>query len=199
MQQPFNVHVATAGFYRIHQKTETRFVYDPIMTRRFWLMKSEPDEYSIKDLERDGQTHWDGVRNHEAKNFMRDKMKKGDRVLFYHSNTNPPGVVGVAEVVREGYPDFTAWDPDDPHYDPRSTKKEPVWYMVDVAFVERFDEIVALDEIKFDPSLEGMYVRKRGMRLSVQPVERGHFERIVQMGQMRTKKSTKKTTKKRRS
>jgi predicted RNA-binding protein with PUA-like domain len=151
------------------------------MPRRYWLLKSEPDVYSIEDLERDGTTHWDGVRNHQAKNFMRDEMQIGDRVLFYHSNAKPPGVAGVAEVVREGYPDFTAFDKEDPHYDPKSKKDSPTWFMVDVGFVERFPQVLPLDTLKAVPALEGMLVRRRGMRLSVQPVERKHFDKVVRM------------------
>jgi predicted RNA-binding protein with PUA-like domain len=151
------------------------------MPRRYWLLKSEPDVYSIEDLERDGTTHWDGVRNHQAKNFMRDEMQIGDRVLFYHSNAKPPGVAGVAEVVRERYPDFTAFDKEDPHYDPKSKKDSPTWFMVDVGFVERFPQVLPLDTLKAVPALEGMLVRRRGMRLSVQPVERKHFDKVVRM------------------
>lgn len=97
----------------------------------YWLVKSEPSVYSIDDLQRDGRTHWDGVRNYQARNIMRDKMKKGDLVLFYHSNANPPGVVGMAKVVRTGYPDHTARDPQSNYYDPKATEEDPRWYMVD--------------------------------------------------------------------
>jgi len=116
--------------------------------RQYWLMKSEPDVYSIDDLESDGETMWDGVRNYQARNFMRDDMEVGDRVLFYHSNASPPGVVGVAEVSRAGYPDHTARDPDSNYYDEKATEDDPRWFMVDVEFVEAFDEVVSLEEIK---------------------------------------------------
>ncbi len=131
----------------------------------FWLMKSEPGVYSIDDLKKDGKTCWDGVRNFQARNFMRDKMKRGDLVLFYHSNAEPPGVAGVARVCREGYPE-----------------KNPLWSMVDVEFVEKFPHFVPLEEIKAHPKLKGMLVVKRGMRLSVQPVDKKHFEIIRKLG-----------------
>ncbi len=144
-------------------------------------MKSEPDVFSIDDLEAAGSTHWDGVRNYQARNFMRDDMKVGDRVLFYHSNATPPGVAGVAEVCREGYPDFTAWDPKDKHFDPKTDPEAPRWMMVDVAFVERFPELVPLQALKDDPALADMLVVQRGQRLSVQPVEKEHFEEVLRL------------------
>jgi len=149
---------------------------------QYWLMKSEPHVYSIDDLESDGKTHWDGVRNYQARNFMRDQMKVGDLVLYYHSNCKAIGVVGVARVCRESYPDFTAWDPSDSHFDPKSPEDKPRWFMVDVEFVEKFGDTVSLKKLKETPDLEGMYVTRRGMRLSVQPVEEAHFERVVGMG-----------------
>jgi predicted RNA-binding protein with PUA-like domain len=149
---------------------------------RFWLMKSEPSVFSIDDLARVGSTHWDGVRNYQARNMMRDDMEVGDRVLFYHSNADEVGVAGLAEVSRPAYPDFTAWDPNDPHYDPKSPEDAPRWFMVDVAFVEKFDRVVSLAELKANESLDGMYVTRKGMRLSVQPVEPEHFEIVVALG-----------------
>ena len=151
------------------------------MARRYWLMKSEPDAYSIDDLERDGQTYWDGVRNYQARNFMRDDMCVGDGVLYYHSNCKPPGVVGLARIVREGYPDHTAFDPGDKHYDPKSDPSNPRWFMVDIEFVAGFDEIVPLEALKAEPGLEEMVVTKRS-RLSVQPVTAGEFEVVRKMG-----------------
>jgi predicted RNA-binding protein with PUA-like domain len=148
--------------------------------RRYWLMKSEPGVYSIDDLEADGSTHWDGVRNYQARNFMRDDMKKGDRVLFYHSNASPPGVAGVAEVVREGYADHTARDPDSHYYDEKATEDDPRWYMVDIGFVRKLPRLIPLEELKDDPALESMVVTGRS-RLSVQPVEREHFEHVLGM------------------
>ncbi len=150
--------------------------------RQYWLMKSEPDVYSIDDLEADGRTHWDGVRNYQARNFMRDDMEEGDRVLYYHSNTNPPGVVGVAEVVKEGYPDHTARDPDSDYYDEKATEDDPRWYMVDIAFVRKLPRTVPLSEIKDEPALEDMVLVNRS-RLSVQPVEEDEFERVLAMAE----------------
>jgi predicted RNA-binding protein with PUA-like domain len=143
-------------------------------------MKSEPDAYSIKDLEQDGQTFWDGVRNYQARNFLRDQIKVGDEVLFYHSNATPPGVVGLARVVREGYPDHTAFEPDDPHYDPKSDPTNPRWFMVDVEFVEAFDELIPLSALKEAEGLEEMVLNKRS-RLSVQPVTPHEFRVVVSM------------------
>jgi len=147
--------------------------------KQYWLMKSEPDVYSIDDLARDGRTCWDGVRNYQARNFMRDRMRVGDAVLFYHSNAKPPGVAGLARVCREAYPDHSAFDVNDPHYDPKSDPDKPRWFMVDLEFVERFDELLPLDELKSDPKLEGMLVIQKGQRLSVQPVEPAHFKHVV--------------------
>lgn len=149
---------------------------------RYWLMKSEPDVYSIDDLARDGSTGWDGVRNYQARNFMRDEMKVGDLVLFYHSNADPPGIAGVARVCREAHPDPTQFDPSSKYHDPKSDPDDPRWLMVDVEFVEKFPHLVSLAELKANPKLEGMYVTRRGMRLSVQPVEPAHFEEVVRMG-----------------
>ncbi|MCH2372834.1 MAG: EVE domain-containing protein [Planctomycetes bacterium] len=145
-------------------------------------MKSEPNVYSIDDLKKEKRACWDGVRNYQARNFMRDEMKIGDLVLYYHSNAKPPGVVGIAEVCREGYPDHTALDPKDPHYDPKSSKDNPTWMMVDLKFVEKFAEMVTLDKLKATASLEGMLVTRRGQRLSVQPVESKHFKVVRKLG-----------------
>jgi predicted RNA-binding protein with PUA-like domain len=154
-----------------------------------WLVKSEPDVYSIDDLKRDRRTCWDGVRNYQARNFMRDKMRVGDLVLFYHSGAEPPdvtGIAGVAKVVQAGYADATALDPRHPHHDPKSTPDEPIWCMVDVAFVEKFDTPVALATLKATPALKGMLVLQRGQRLSVMPVEREHFEIVRNLGRGKT-------------
>ena len=149
--------------------------------KRYWLMKSEPDVYSIDDLARDGTTSWSGVRNYQARNFMRDDMKIGDLVLFYHSNAEPPGVAGIAKVVRTAHPDLTALDPRSPYHDLKATPENPIWQMVDVGFVAAFKRIVSLDELRADPALAGMLVIKRGMRLSVQPVDLAHFKRVESM------------------
>lgn len=149
---------------------------------RYWLIKSEPESYSIDDLSRDKKTCWSGVRNYQARNFMRDQMQVGDLLLFYHSSAEPAGVAGVAQVCKAAYPDFTAFDPKDDHYDPRSTKENPAWMMVDVKFVEKFPRLVSLSEIRKNPQLGTMLLLKRGQRLSVQPVEKRHFEIIQKMG-----------------
>lgn len=150
--------------------------------RRYWLMKSEPGTYSIEDLEADGETTWDGVRNYQARNFMRDDMKEGDGVLYYHSNASPPGVVGVAEVSREGYPDPTARDPDSGYYDEKATEADPRWFMVDIRFVRALPRMVPLAEMKADAKLDDMVVTGRS-RLSVQPVEEAHFDHVLEMAE----------------
>ncbi|HMP72247.1 MAG TPA: EVE domain-containing protein [Kiritimatiellia bacterium] len=149
--------------------------------RKYWLMKSEPDVYSIRDLERDGTTPWTGVRNYQARNFMRDEMKAGDRVLFYHSNANPPGVAGIAEVVGEAYPDPTQFEKGNEYEDVKATREKPVWFLVDVKFVRAFPEGIPLDRLKETPGLEEMLVIRRGMRLSVQPVTQEQFEIVVSL------------------
>lgn len=157
------------------------------MAKRYWLMKSEPDVYSIDDLARDGRTHWDGVRNYQARNFMRDEMKVGDLVLFYHSNADPPGVAGIARVASEPYPDPTQFDRRSTYHDPKAKKDDPRWYLVDVEHVETFGELVPLESLKSDSALDGMLVTKRGMRLSVQPVERKHFQRVLKLAKAKTR------------
>ena len=151
--------------------------------RRCWLVKSEPDCFSIDDLAAaKGQTtYWDGVRNYQARNMLRDQMKVGDQVLFYHSNAKPPGVAGVAEVVREGYPDATACDPKHEHFDPKSRRQEPTWYMVDLRLVERFKREISLPELRQLSQLSGMVLLQRGSRLSVQPVTPRQFDVIVDL------------------
>lgn len=148
------------------------------MSKRYWLMKSEPDVYSIDRLEADGSTCWEGVRNYQARNFMQE-MKVGDRVLFYHSNANPPGIAGVAEVVREAYPDHVAFDPASTYHDPASTPEKPRWFMVDVGFVEKFARLLPLPELRDDPALDGMELLRKGSRLSVQPVSAEHYEHVL--------------------
>jgi len=152
------------------------------LAEKYWLIKSEPDVYSIDDLKKDKKTHWDGVRNYQARNFMRDEMKKGDKVIFYHSNSEPPGAAGICEVVKEGYPDFTAFDPEDNHYDPKSKEDNPTWIMVDVKFIEKFKNLVPLGKIKANPKLKNMKLVQRGNRLSVMPVTKKEFDEIVKMG-----------------
>ena len=155
------------------------------MPKRYWLMKSEEDVYSIRDLERDVATQWEGVRNYEARNLMRDKMKVGDGILFYHSNAKPPGVAGLASVARAGYPDHFAFDRKSRYHDPKSDPDDPTWFMVDIAFEEAFPGVVGLEEIKAAPGLAEMVLVKRS-RLSVQPVTGEEFRLIRKMG--RTKR-----------
>lgn len=150
--------------------------------KKYWLLKSEPTCYSIDDIAKDKKTAWTGIRNYQARNFLRDEMKPGDMALFYHSSTEPAGVYGVVKIVREGYPDATALDKKDDHYDPKSTKENPIWYAVDVEFLKKLKEPVTLNQIKFEPRLEGIMVAARGSRLSVQPVSEEHFKRIVEFG-----------------
>lgn len=146
---------------------------------RYWLMKSEPGEFGIDDLEGmpDQTHHWDGVRNYQARNMMRDDMKIGDRAFFYHSNCGEPGIVGIMEVCSEAYPDFTAFDPDDQHFDPKSRRDNPRWFMVDVRFVRKLRRVLSLRELKELGELKDLALIKRGNRLSVMPVtaEQWHF------------------------
>ncbi len=153
---------------------------------RYWLMKSEPSCYSIDDLRREKVGMWDDVRNYQARNFMRDDMRKGDMVLFYHSSTDPAGIVGIAEIAREAYPDPTQFDASSYKFDPKSTRENPRWVAVDVRFKEKFLEPLTLQELKLDPFFNDMLVVKRGMRLSVQPVAEKHWKRILALRSERT-------------
>ncbi|OAI15125.1 EVE domain-containing protein [Methylomonas koyamae] len=139
---------------------------------RYWLMKSEPETFGIDDLcARPQQTeHWDGVRNYQARNMMRDEMQIGDQIFFYHSNCDEPGIVGIAEVARESYPDFTAFDPDDKHFDPKSNPDKPTWFMVDVKFVRKLARTISLRELKTKSELGELALLRRGNRLSIMPV-----------------------------
>ena len=141
---------------------------------KYWLAKSEPDVFSFADLQKAPKktTCWDGVRNYQARNTLRDEMKKGDRVFYYHSNAEPSGIAGICEVVREGYPDHTAFDPTDPHFDPKSRPDTPTWFMVDVKAVAAFPRLVTLAQLKGVKGLEQMALLQKGSRLSVQPVTR---------------------------
>jgi predicted RNA-binding protein with PUA-like domain len=156
------------------------------MARKYWLMKSEPDAFSFEDLKNCPKKteHWDGIRNYQARNFMRDDMQKGDLVLFYHSNAGAEtGVVGLAEIVsKEAYPDHTAWDKKEKYYDEKSTQENPRWLMVDVKYRKPFKTPVTLKELKGQKSLADMKVVQRGQRLSIQPVEKKHFDRVCKMG-----------------
>ena len=145
-----------------------------------WLMKTEPDVYSIDDLVRDGVTHWEGIRNYQARNFMMKDMVIGDTVFIYHSNAKVPGIVGLAEVSSKPYPDFFAWDEQSKYFDPKSPESNPRWFMVDVKFKSKFKDVISLTTIKNDPNLQSMLVVKKGMRLSIQPVKTEEFEYIIE-------------------
>ena len=144
-------------------------------------MKSEPDAYSIDDLERDGREGWDGIRNYQARNMMRDDMRIGDEVFFYHSNCKEPGIVGLAKVASEPYPDPTQFDPESRYYDPKSSEEDPRWILVDVEFVRKLDRAITLAEIKQHPGLDGMILTRRGNRLSIMPVSEEHWKLILSL------------------
>ena len=148
----------------------------------YWLMKCETSAYTIDDLARDRTTSWEGVRNFQARNFMRDQMQVGDPVLFYASNADPSGVTGLARIARAGYPDQFAWKKGHKYYDEASTKEKPVWYTVDIEFVEKFPEIVSLETLKKTKGLEKMMVTQKGSRLSVQPVTKPEYDVVVRLG-----------------
>lgn len=151
---------------------------------KYWLMKSEADYYPIDSLEKEKNktTYWDGVRNYQARNFMRDEMKIGDKVIFYHSNGDPSGAAGISEIVKEAYPDFTAFDPENPHYDPKSKKENPAWMMVDVKLVKKFKNFVPIETMHNNKKLQKMRLLQRGNRLSVMPVTKDEFDEIVKLG-----------------
>ena len=150
----------------------------------YWLMKSEPNAFSIDDLNnRPKKTaHWDGVRNYQARNMLRNDLKQGDLAFFYHSSCNPPGIVGIIEVVKEGYPDFTSWNPEADHYDPASLPDNPRWFMVDVKLIKKFPRLISLDEIKKHPKLKNMVILRKGNRLSVTPVTAEEWKTILMLG-----------------
>jgi predicted RNA-binding protein with PUA-like domain len=149
---------------------------------QYWLMKSEPEAFSIDDLINAPNqiTHWDGVRNYQARNFMK-QMQIGDKVFFYHSNCKVPGIIGIAEVCKTAYPDFTAQDPHDIHYDPKSTPEKPIWEMVDVQFKEKFASIIPLKQLQTIPVLENMPLVRKGNRLSIMPVTPAQWNFILQL------------------
>ena len=150
---------------------------------QYWLMKSEPDAFGIDDLANmSAQTeHWDGVRNYQARNMMRDEMKLGDQVFFYHSNCDEPGIVGIAEVCREGYPDFTAFDPEHKYFDPKSHPDKPTWIMVDVRFIRKLSRNITLKELKDHPALSDLTLLRRGNRLSIMPVSCDEWDYIMNL------------------
>lgn len=149
----------------------------------YWLMKSEPSVFSIDDLKArpNGTDHWDGVRNYQARNMMRDQMKSGDRVFFYHSNCTVPGIVGIMEVVREGYPDHTAFDPESSHFDPKSNPDNPRWFMVDIRYVRHTRRLIPLAELKSRKGLETMPLVRKGNRLSIMPVSKTEWDLILSL------------------
>lgn len=147
----------------------------------YWLMKSEPNEFSIDDLQRVQVEPWDGVRNYQARNMMRDEMQVGDLAFFYHSNSKPSGIVGVMSICKAGYPDTCAFDPNDKHYDPKSDPDNPRWYRVDVQFVEKFPHLISLETLKKYAELSEMPVVKRGNRLSIMPVNKTEWTFICEL------------------
>lgn len=148
---------------------------------RYWLMKSEPGEFSIDDLQRVKVEPWDGVRNYQARNFMRDAMTPGDHAFFYHSNCKTPAIVGIMKIAAAAYPDPTAFDPNDAHYDPKSDPDHPTWLLVDVQFVRKLKTPVTLEAMRREPALAGMRLLQRGNRLSVFPVDKPHWDHVLEM------------------
>ncbi|MGV3623216.1 MAG: EVE domain-containing protein [Archangium sp.] len=157
------------------------------MPKRYWLVKSEPDVYPIDALKKDGHTGWTGVRNYTARNFMRDSMKEGDLVLYYHSNAEPSGVAGLAKVHGTPLPDPTQFDKKSEYFDETSSKAEPRWVMAQLAFVEKFAKFIPLEVMKADPSLTGMMLLAKGQRLSVMPVSEEHFTRVLKLAGSKVK------------
>lgn len=149
---------------------------------QYWLMKSEPDVFSIDDLARKKTSPWDGVRNYQARNFMMNDMKIGDLVLFYHSNAEPPGIAGIAKVASAAAPDLTALDKKSEYYDEKATRENPRWFCVSVGYVKKFKNYVSLEQLRHTKELKEMLVLKKGQRLSIQPVTAKDYERIVKMG-----------------
>jgi predicted RNA-binding protein with PUA-like domain len=153
--------------------------------RKYWLFKSEPSSYSFSDLQSEPEqtAEWDGVRNYQARNFMRDDMRVGDGVLFYHSNAKPTAVVGIASIASEAYPDHTSWDPQSRYYDPKSSPDNPRWLMVDIKAEKELPRPVTLQEIKQHAELEDMLLVRRGMRLSIQPVTKEEWDEILALAE----------------
>ena len=147
----------------------------------YWLMKSEPDTFSIDDLKRKKREAWDGVRNYQARNFMRDGMRVGDGVFFYHSNCAEPGIAGLAEVASDAYPDPSQFDPKSKYFDPGSSRDNPRWMLVDVKFEKKLKRVITLDELKTHPKLEGMGLLRKGNRLSVMPVDATEWKYILSL------------------
>ena len=158
------------------------FRHNGVVASRYWLMKCEPSAYTIDDLADDGVTSWEGVRNYQARNFMRDDMQVGDPVLFYASNAEPSGVTGLARIARAGYPDHSAWTKSHEYFDPKARPSSPIWFMVDIEFVERFPAVVPLSTLKVTKGLDAMMVTQKGSRLSVQPVTKGEYGIVARLG-----------------
>jgi predicted RNA-binding protein with PUA-like domain len=158
--------------------------------KKYWLMKTEPESFSIQDLAASPNqtTCWDGVRNYQARNFMRDKMLVGDLILFYHSNADPPAIVGTAEVASAAHADHTAWDPYDHHFDPKASPENPIWQMVDIRLQDIFPQPLALDALRGIAALKNMELLRKGSRLSVQPVRKSEFDTILKLARTKEKK-----------
>ncbi|MEY5031313.1 MAG: hypothetical protein RL354_344 [Planctomycetota bacterium] len=163
---------------------------------QYWLLKCEPDVYSIQDLARDRTTGWDGVRNYQVRNFMRDTMKPGDLGIFYHSNAEPSGPAGVLRIVRTGLPDPTQFDRASDYHDPKSSPAAPTWVMCEVAFEQQFDEVVPLERLREDPALSEMLILRRGNRLSITPLTEGEFKAIRALGGARRSRKSSATGRK---
>jgi predicted RNA-binding protein with PUA-like domain len=159
---------------------------------QYWLMKSEPNTFGINDLKNSPNStdHWDGIRNYQARNMIRDDMQPGDLAFFYHSNCKPPGIVGMMKIISSGYVDHTAFDPQETYYDPKSNPEKPRWYMVDVQYLETFAASITLNELKANPALEGMRLLKKGNRLSILPITEHEWHTILAMRDEKTKKGT---------
>ncbi len=150
---------------------------------KYWLMKSEPDAYSIDNLKEDKKSLWDGIRNYQARNFMMKEMSKGDQVLFYHSNAKPPGIIGLAEVSKNAQPDPTAFDKKSKYFDEKSSKENPRWHCVEVKYKKKFKQLISLEELKENTKFKEMLVVQRGQRLSIQPVSKKHYDLICNMAE----------------
>jgi predicted RNA-binding protein with PUA-like domain len=150
----------------------------------YWLMKCEPNVYSIEDLEQEKRCFWEGVRNYQARNFMRDEMAAGDLAIFYHSNAKPSGAAGIMKIVSPGYPDHTAWEVGNKYFDQKTSPEKPIWSMVDVEFVEKFPNVLALKTMRTMPALEGLLLLQKGSRLSITPVQKSHFALICKQARL---------------
>jgi predicted RNA-binding protein with PUA-like domain len=150
---------------------------------RYWLFKSEPKSFSLNDLmaAKEQTTHWDGVRNYQARNMLRDEINIGDQAFFYHSNCTPPGIAGIVTITKAGYPDVTAWDKQDAHFDPKTNKEHPTWFMVDVRFQKKFPQFISLDMLKSHPQLSSLKILQKGNRLSITPLTEHEWTTILKI------------------